>query len=717
MRNPLKKLFRYVGGVLVLAVIILTAAIFPRQAHLQAAAQTVLPVNLSVKKIYNIPSLVPSTGITNIQQTTDFFPKLDDSGNIIGYYSMNGGKLVELSFPSAPAFNDVSNVDSAPSLQLVGESTGTLSDIPSVGDDEYVQLTKSQIAYFLGMNEADLPLDWQTAVFGAGRTTYRSLMRTNGRDYFVKLFFPKIAKEIRFQVLVEPWTISPDDTTTRDPAESVNLELQQLMNGFTQIPPALFDAWGLNTKLGLPAGSGVTLPVFTSGGYETLGSPQGPSFGLWAPFKAGSTEQAAIGQQIRDFLGGPDALLLVPQSSDRVADVFMEYKAQTDPIQRNPFYEYGDASISGASPQLLIWQSADGETGFWQAEDITGTTYIPGKGQLFVVNEGRGIKDYRAQGNDGSGIRFTIAQTDVFYQEGTVRRGNADLDAPNNNYKIDGVSAPTIYFFPEAEMEKLAKGEIQASQAQYSYWELPAMGLPFGHTSSLHDNTQVGSIYYDAPNQELDVVMMLKSDTVSKGKRSFLVVYNVADSSGAQLAAPAATKKLVDFPLNAANNTYTFDVQDLFPQIDTTTTTFDYYSVDADSGRISLAMADNRYLTVTEDQALTKPKNIAIYLTANNAAGNETIRLRGLTCDPSITVYTQTCDPNAPAPTATPIPQAPPTITLNSNTVPVDGAYPVRIGRTLDIEVTASDTDSTSITLDTTNLSDFIGALFAVLTP
>jgi hypothetical protein len=259
--------------------------------------------------------------------------------------------------------------------------------------------------------------------------------------------------------LETPYTIrAPTDT------ESDNFHvLQALGAGFMRISDP---DWANALANGNPFLLGV-------GGYDVLGSPLGPALGAWN-----------IGDANTDFV--------------------LDFPLET-PIRRDRFYTYPDRDPNTPTNlQLPIWQSPDAQDGFWQAGYVGGLAFInhPSvKGVLATALQARGLLDYRAQGDGGSGAVFLVEHPAVFYSTDSSggNRANHESETLNATYP-DGGYGRVGYVFDPDDLLRVRKGEINPSDVPYTRFEWPPSGLNY-----LNGNapTRLLGVYWDNDRQLL----------------------------------------------------------------------------------------------------------------------------------------------------------------------------------------------------------------------
>ena len=214
------------------------------------------------------------------------------------------------------------------------------------------------------------------------------------------------------------------------------------------------------------------------GGYDVLGSPLGPSLGLW-----NGTNDAPI------------FLLNFPK----------EY-----PARRDPYYTYPDIDPNTYNKsKLRMWKMPDNEGGFWQAGDVGGIAFVnhPSvKGIVVTHNFGRGVHDYRAQGDIGSGKYFLVADPIAFYSEEGIEKGDRaahSKERGNQAYPIGLFARGAQVYEPEHLSEALT-GRVLPHDAKSKRFDWPRDGIDW--SDDVHSHTQLGSILWDNERELLWVV-------------------------------------------------------------------------------------------------------------------------------------------------------------------------------------------------------------------
>lgn len=227
------------------------------------------------------------------------------------------------------------------------------------------------------------------------------------------------------------------------------------------------------------------------GGYDVLGSPLGPALGLWR-------------------IGMPHPKLL------------LDYPHNKTPARRDSFYAYPAKDPNTyAKAQLPIWKNSEKSEGYWQAGDIGGMAFIHHPqvtGIIATHNHGRGIHDYRAQGDTGSGKYFLVKKPKTFYgKKGTGNRGNHRSESLNQSYP-DGVYARVGHIFDPAHIAEVSEGLREPWQVSSTRFEWPKKGLNWSEEAKNH--TKLGSITWDNKRQLLWTV-------IGNRKHVYLAAYKI----------------------------------------------------------------------------------------------------------------------------------------------------------------------------------------------
>ncbi|OGJ93728.1 MAG: hypothetical protein A2487_06575 [Candidatus Raymondbacteria bacterium RifOxyC12_full_50_8] len=204
------------------------------------------------------------------------------------------------------------------------------------------------------------------------------------------------------------------------------------------------------------------------GGYDVLGSPLGPALGVWN-------------------IDEPHARYLLDFPMDH-------------PLRRDPYYTYA----GGEAQQLLMWKDPDSNGGFWQAGDVGGLAFINHpqvKGIVATHNHGRGLHDYRAQGDGGSGSFFLVLDPAVFYstESSGGNRGDHESDTSLAHYP-KGVYARVGHIFDPDHLAEVAQGTRQPWECPSERFEWPRAGIEWNEQDR---PTLLGAVYWDNERQLL----------------------------------------------------------------------------------------------------------------------------------------------------------------------------------------------------------------------
>ena len=244
--------------------------------------------------------------------------------------------------------------------------------------------------------------------------------------------------------------------------------MQSLGGGFMRITDDKWSAQNLNGAEFL----------LGRGGYDVLGSPLGPSLGLW-----NGTNDAPI------------FLLNFPK----------EY-----PARRDPYYTYPDIDPNTYNKaKLRMWKLPDNEGGFWQAGDVGGIAFVnhPSvKGVVATHNFGRGVHDYRAQDDTGSGKYFLVADSIAFYSEEGIEKGDraAHSKEKGNQAYPKGLFARGAQVYEPEHLSEALTGRVLPHDAKSKRFDWPRDGIDWSDDAYSH--TQLGSILWDNERQLLWLV-------------------------------------------------------------------------------------------------------------------------------------------------------------------------------------------------------------------
>jgi len=244
--------------------------------------------------------------------------------------------------------------------------------------------------------------------------------------------------------------------------------MQSLGGGFMRITDDKWSAQNLNGAEFL----------LGRGGYDVLGSPLGPSLGLW-----NGTNDAPI------------FLLNFPK----------EY-----PARRDPYYTYPDIDPNTYNKaKLRMWKMPDNDGGYWQAGDVGGIAFVnhPSvKGVVVTHNFGRGVHDYRAQGDIGSGKYFLVADPIAFYSEEGIEKGDraAHSKERGNQAYPRGLFARGAQVYEPEHLSEALTGRVLPYDAKSKRFDWPRDGIDW--SDDVHSHTQLGSILWDNERQLLWVV-------------------------------------------------------------------------------------------------------------------------------------------------------------------------------------------------------------------
>ncbi|GLX82098.1 hypothetical protein [Thalassotalea eurytherma] len=286
------------------------------------------------------------------------------------------------------------------------------------------------------------------------------------------------------------WLINYNLTTgkeTRFDIDSANDEsykpfqiLQALGGGFIRLHDD-------ELKSKLADGNGFLLG---RGGYDTLGSPLGPAIGAWDK-KSSSVE-------------------------------FLLHYPREFPATRDSYYFFPNKDPKTYSKaRLPIWKFPNKEHGYWIAGDVGGITQINHpqvKGILVTKNQARGLMDYRAQGDSGSGRFFLVANPMEFYgAQGKGNRGNHRQETLNQNYAEGTYGRLGLVIAPQ-QLVEVKQGVRKVHDVTFSEFEWPQMHIPW--VESARVPTFLSSVTWDDARQLLWL-------SVGTRKKRYLVAYKI----------------------------------------------------------------------------------------------------------------------------------------------------------------------------------------------
>lgn len=260
---------------------------------------------------------------------------------------------------------------------------------------------------------------------------------------------------------------------------------QAFAHGFTSIPQAFADAY----CDGRTIGAGV-------GGYDVLGSPLGPAL-------------AAMDYTEVDPIDRLQVLLDHPNSN---------------PAPRNANYNFPERWPTRGDPRLPIWRDPTPEgVGYWIAGSCGNPAWIPGVGLVFVASQSDGTKDYRAQGDSGSGSYFGVADCSLFYSEtgSDGNRGDHQFDIQNAGFP-DAEIFQRLYSYGEDQIAEVAGGFRDAWDCDPDYWDAPGADIGEAIGCYWDDGREyLWIIYRDAWNSNRYPVLAAYTVSIEGGFLSF----------------------------------------------------------------------------------------------------------------------------------------------------------------------------------------------------
>ncbi|MEO9945222.1 hypothetical protein [Paraglaciecola sp.] len=287
---------------------------------------------------------------------------------------------------------------------------------------------------------------------------------TSGRKSYRSGFEPKWLAKVNLATGTEiQYTITSESNTKNDNFHM----LQALGGGFMRLTDKEWSKKYLN-------GIGFLLG---KGGYDVLGSPLGPALGYW-------------------------------EMDNKPPRILLDYPHNKQPATRDPYYFYPEKDPNTSHlAHIPMWKHPQGDTGYWQAGSVGGLTFINHpevKGVLATHNFGRGLHDYRAQGDLGSIRYFLVQRPEIFYTErGLGRRndrGNHSKEIANSTYP-EGILAHAGRVFDPDALVEVYNNKKKPWETQLSQFEWPDSGLKWDVSSK--NPTVVGSVTWDNQRQLL----------------------------------------------------------------------------------------------------------------------------------------------------------------------------------------------------------------------
>lgn len=221
------------------------------------------------------------------------------------------------------------------------------------------------------------------------------------------------------------------------------------------------------------------------GGYDVLGSPMGPALGSWK-------------------MGEPTATFLI------------DYPLGKPPAPRDPYYFYPNLDPNTyQKTQLPIWQTANKKVGHWQAGDVGGIAIInhPSvKGTIATHNHARGLHDYRAQGDVGSGKYFLVENPKKFYsKQRGGNRMNHQQETLNQSYP-DGTYARVGLIYDPEQLKEVYNHKRLPWENDVDRFDWPRQGLTW--VDAGQSSTELGNPVWDDSRQLLWVAIGNRQTTV-----------------------------------------------------------------------------------------------------------------------------------------------------------------------------------------------------------
>lgn len=247
------------------------------------------------------------------------------------------------------------------------------------------------------------------------------------------------------------------------------------------------------------------------GGYDVLGSPLGPAIAKWNK-------------------GEPHCTIL------------LDYEDGT-PAPRDPYYAYPDLDPNTYDKvQLPIWKTPVDGKGFWQGGDCGGSCIINHpifEGVIYTHNFARGILDYRAQGDGGSGKYFSVSSPSIFYTDRSwkTNRGDHESEIGNSVYP-DGLTANTGNVISPDFLAKSYAGKLKPHEADVTSFDWPRDGIKWDY--DWREPTTIGGCVWD------DIRQLLWT-TIGTRVNCKLVAYTLVDDDSRPEPPLILTKELREF--------------------------------------------------------------------------------------------------------------------------------------------------------------------------
>lgn len=348
---------------------------------------------------------------------------------------------------------------------ILEEPQVSLNDFKSMKAELIVKQSYTMMADYEKISPSAVHWVDENQLLVSGRKSYRSGYEANWLLSF----------DLTTQIAT-PYNIKSVSNISLSPFET----LQAFGAGFARIHDKHF-AEKLGTR---------SMFLIGRGGYDVLGSPLGPSLAMW---EAGSSVATS--------------LIYYPKSA---------------PAHRDPYYTYPDKDPNTYDKvRLPMWKPAEGERGFWQAGDVGGIAMISSpsvEGVIATKNFARGVLDYRAQGDSGSGKYFLVEDPTTFYSnEGRGNRGDHQSETLNQAYN-KGMHANTLLVFSPDDLVDVANNEVAPTALSFSEYEWPRENLPWSERS--RDPTLLGSVTWDDSRQ----LLWLAVGTI---RNTYLVAYKI----------------------------------------------------------------------------------------------------------------------------------------------------------------------------------------------
>jgi hypothetical protein len=333
----------------------------------------------------------------------------------------------------------------------------------------------------------------ESEIATSGRKSYRS----GFTDTWLSIVNVKSGKEQRYPIRAKSNT------------ENDNFHIiQALGSGFMRVPNANWSKENI----------GGAQYLLGRGGYDVLGSPLGPALAKW-------------------------------NRGDTTVNMLLDFPKET-PARRDPYYAYPEKDPKTSHlAHIPMWKMPDDKGGFWQGGTIGSITMIDHpsiKGIIYSHNFGRGIHDYRAQGDGGSGKYFLVDNPTFFYTDKSwgSNRGNHESETLNSSYP-KGINARTGNVIDPDFLTESYTGKKEFNEAKIGIFDWPRTGLTWKEESK--NSTRIGSLTWDSERQLLWAVIAARRNVK-------LVAYQLVDDDTRPEPPLIITEELKSFFSNSEKN-------------------------------------------------------------------------------------------------------------------------------------------------------------------